>query len=477
MDNRLTRILFICTFLAISSSVAAQSLQDVNYLKVFNNWGPVITLSMLVAVGITLLYYGMAVIIGNSRLRALAINEFSNVMGTIIIIVIILGFLTAYGSLIFSMDKQAASDTVNMCDVSLASSQVNFLNSQQTTSPTYAVCQLLEAQGGGGTVTSNLNYGVAAAYVILANVTNQDAVNLNALNIFEYYFTELGQYTAQNSVCVTPTVTVCTGLNITYSYSPFFYYKNVRSGIQYILTEATVSFYIGLLEMLVIIIMIFGWPYILAAGFIMRSTFLTRRAGGLLIAVVIVWLFIFPFLNLFEYSALTNAPSLIGPSSLPGMQLIGLPYSTFGVFGTQQQIIYNANDVNFYVLPRLDYILNNDGCWPDIIQIGGHAVGGVLGVEAELTVYYSTPAGFVFNLISKLTSTTGYTVPQIPFVDCTNPTNLVNSLLDAANFYGMVFPFAVLIPVLNILMMLAAIKGLSSLMGGDTSILGLGRLV
>jgi hypothetical protein len=67
--------------------------------------------------------------------------------------------------------------------------------------------------------------------------------------------------------------------------------------------EAVLTFYVMLMQLLVITFFLFAWPYILAAGIILRSSFFTRRTGGLLMAISLVAVLIYPILYGMEYGA------------------------------------------------------------------------------------------------------------------------------------------------------------------------------
>ncbi|MDE1833933.1 MAG: hypothetical protein KGH64_01195, partial [Candidatus Micrarchaeota archaeon] len=62
-------------------------------------------------------------------------------------------------------------------------------------------------------------------------------------------------------------------------------------------------------QLLVILILLVSWPYMLAAGILLRSFTFTRRAGGLIIALTIVGTIIYPMLLLFQYASLSNISS------------------------------------------------------------------------------------------------------------------------------------------------------------------------
>ncbi len=497
-----------------------------NTNQIFGSWLPVVIIAVFIGIGIALAYYVVATLLNNNRLKQAALSEFSQVIGTIVILVIIIMVLDIFGSAIYQGDSQLTTAVTNICSSSqLGSSALNLTNSSTKASnagPTSIVCSQISSSSTSGTdITTNINYGLMATYVLMANVTSQAADNLNALNVLENYFTTIQQITPTESVCLS--VAQACALNpaafierYNYSYMPFWFFSKIRSGTLFVGTEAQMTVYMGLLQMIIIIIMLFGWPYFLAAGFILRASMFTRKAGGLMIAVVIVGLLLYPMLNIFEYAALTNANnpiSAIGANSMQltynSLQLMGkAPCSGAGLKqckciqnptmldengqvidtesgSTQYSICYSNNNpnityatntLNMYVYPKLSYVLNYDGCWPP----GSSVFEG----EALIAGSYIVPGLGLLLAVKDAIGAFATFVPE-PTINvggynigfACNPSALLKTLMDISNFYGMVFTSSVLVYVLNILMLLSAVKGISTLVGGDTSLLGLGRLL
>jgi hypothetical protein len=90
-------------------------------------------------------------------------------------------------------------------------------------------------------------------------------------------------------------------------------------------------FEIYLIELLLIIGFIYAWPYLLAAGIILKASMFTRKVGGMLIGIVIAGLIIFPIIFLMEYASLNNAT--LGP--------IGASASTIPVFTMNGKTLNN----------------------------------------------------------------------------------------------------------------------------------------
>jgi hypothetical protein len=491
----------------------AQSIYPItSSINVFYNWIPIIMIGIFVSAMIPIVMYALATLINNGRLKQMAIGEFAQVVGTAVIIVIIISALNFYGSAIYQSDTQLAQSVSNICSsAQLGTSPLYLTNSQlqiagaSNPGPTATICSgiINPASSGSSDITTNINYGLAATYAIAANITSQSAININALNIFENWYGTLSALVVTENICYPATCAANPAIapagpavfNATYSYSPFNLYGKIRGGTLLIGSEAQLVTYLGVIELIAIIIMLFGWPYLLAAGIILRSSFMTRRAGGLILSVVIVGLFLYPMLTLFEYAALANANNPLSPIGIPpviqganpynSMLLTGLPIQTSSsstisptgevtVVG-QAPIDYDSQFINFYVYPRLDYILNNNGCWPPY--------GSVTYGEAEVAGSYLIPGvGLILaakDFLTTLPTFGGIPSPGLTFLggfSCT-PENILTSIFNISNMYGIIFVSSVLLNIMNLLILLSSIKGISSLLGGDTSLLGLGRLL
>ncbi len=488
-------IFLLALSFVLASAYASTSLSGTE--NEFVAWIPIVLIAILVAILLTLIFYAIATLLGNARLKSAALYEFAQVIGTVVILLIIFGLFNIYSASVYGNYPKLTNAVSNICSPSqqnqLAGSPIDFLN-PTIQGPTKSICGLAGGVPSSG-VTQNIDYGLASTYAIIANVTSQAGMSLNDLNEFENFYNTLESVVPTGSVCW-PAVTCSaptgglsaqgagTGVSISYTTYPYYMYGKIRGGTLFINAEAELSFYTGLLELFATIVALFGWPYFLAAGLILRASFLTRRVGGLIIAVVLVALFLYPLLNLFEYSSLTNASSplsaiganVVSYQNAPLLQLKGQApctslLSSCILDNTNPIIDYNTGRIDFYVFPRLDYILNYEGCWP--------LAGSLLASEVKIIGLYITPGvGNALALYGLIGSFVG-SVPSflIDRVISCSPEALLNSVLSLSNFYGQTFVFMVMLPVLNVLMLLSAVKGLSSLLGGDTSLLGLGRLV
>lgn len=449
-------------------------------VSILSNWLPIIVLSVLASASIATIYYIIGSIMGNARVKAGAVNEYGQAIGTLIIIIIIIGIFNLFGNIIYT-ELVPKSTTMQICQ-QLYNTNIDFVSSNPsinapTGTPTQAVCSGIIQNVESGNLTANIDYGLGAVYVIISNLTNQIAWDINATYIFESYTGFLTNLDPFDKVCwpnITCLAPVTAGETVTYSYAPFAGYGTFRTVVFAVIGQADNILYADLIQLLGMLLLLYGWPFLLAAGVILRSSAFTRRLGGLMMAMCITGLLIFPLIYLFEYDALTNVNQPLTPigamqSTLPNLVMKGLNPQT----GTE--VDYGISNINFYVYPRADYILNYNGCWP--------TGGNMLKQELIIAGAYMTPGYGLYLAAHDFLGSFVGALPALPAILQANggricdPTNVVNSLLALENLYGMLFVLGVILPLINILIAVAGIKGLSLLFGGDTNLIGLGRLV
>jgi hypothetical protein len=267
--------------------------------------------------------------------------------------------------------------------------------------------------------------------------------------------------------------------------------------------------------MLIISIILFAWPYLLFGGIVLRSTFFTRKAGGLLIAITLGAIIVFPTLFGIEYLALGNG--------IPGATALS-PYNTtygFNALSPDSNSIapiptaitapngaYITGNylLNFYVQPSMQQIAEANKCWPGLgqnfgttasvlssIVLGAASPQAAAGIAALATYGFSNPLASaeladIFWLLNPIgnaasgagqllsagsTSSSGtFFLPSYCPVQGAIATNL-----EMMNAYGIIGVTSYFLPIINLIMTLSAIIGMSGLMGGNTSLEGLSRFV
>ena len=459
--------LLALAFVALSGISNAQSF--ITHYSVFTNWIPTIFIAIILGMVIAGIYYMAGVIVGNPGVKSNAISEFGQAVGTAIIVVILLGVLYLIASSALSTSSFSPSIPSGICNNYLSKSPLTLANSSY--SPTNTICSFVEqanTQKAESSNTVQLDYPLAATYVIEANLTTQAVENLNSLYVIENYIGFLSQFSPYFAICEpNGDLAECTipwtpvPFTVKISYVPLAGYDMIKQVTKPLESVAYITYESFVLQLVMIVLLLYLWPYLLAAGIILRSTFLTRKIGGLLMAIAIAAFGIFPLIFLIEYAALSGgaaASSPIGASNLPVLLINETNFNG-------QKIIYGSNTLNFYVFPRIDWVANNYNCWQP----------NILSAEVGLAWPYLTPYTLYAIFAQVLSMSFASSLPYINTA-CT-PSEVTKMIPNIINVYGVMDVTGFILPVLNLLIAIAALKGLSQLFGGDTNLLGIGSLV
>lgn len=559
--------------------------------SVFTSWLPIVFIAIFLSLAIAGLYYMAGWLLNNNRLKSSAVNEILQAIGTAILIVLIIFLFGLLGS----MMQQAASvkpSALNTLCSQLSTSKLNFTNSAFVSGgvdgPTTAVCSQLVPASGHNThgATQTIDYGLTATYLINANFTSQSAETLNELFNWDSWLNFLrAGFITYDELCFPAVDCVGSGgisgllggeagFSITYSSGILWGYVLHRGITPILITENTMILYIFLIQMTFIIIMLVGWPYLLAAGVLLRALVYTRRAGGFLISLVLVGVVIYPIVIGFEYSTLNNlqnpqpvtatgppVPGLypVGTPNIPALALCGRTISAqdaeaiigSGASGTltpsdemysvycytsastlatsyifknntpndttpnmpstvtacgslgqsSTTTCYEQRAFNLYVLPEPKDMIELYSYWPEFSSTPStsgqfsSSIGSInsqpysasdAGRESVLPGEFDLAINFVFNpyyagssvinLIAGFFS--GQYISSLPALPLPiGPNHIYNAEEALMNLYGIMVVSGVIVPILNTLIMISALVGISSLIGGETNLLGLQRFV
>ncbi len=312
----------------------------------FESWLPIVFLGILISFMIVALHYMLGAVLQNNRVKASAVGELGQVIGAVVIAVIVIGILYFVGTSEFSFVSFVSPGSVYSLCGQIGNSKLDFLSG----APSNTICGYIDSLDAGSTdITERLDYGLFASYAILANLTNQDANNLNSIYIFEgwigflYKFTSVFGICSPGETCFPPFVPRT--ISLTVSYQPLAGYQALESVARPLEAEANLTFYLLFMQMVVILILLFAWPYLLAAGMVLKSTFFARRLGGLLMAMALAAVLIFPLMYLLEYSAFSNLNlGPIGATNLPNVPVYEQLPGTSG-----NVIIYGSTSTGGYV--------------------------------------------------------------------------------------------------------------------------------
>jgi hypothetical protein len=141
-------------------------------------------------------------------------------------------------------------------------------------------------------------------------------------------------------------------------------------------------------------------------------------------------------------------------------------------------VIPEGITINFFVFPKLADVLRYNSCLPDNLPQTEFNFAAIY-----LIPFYSTLTGILGaagGLVSGLPSTpvdTGDLFHSVMGSFACGKDNAINSALAIANLYGVVGVAAYIMPLLNLIIVISAAVGISGLLGGDTDIIGLSKLL
>ncbi len=541
-------IVALSVFVSLFSIASAALPNYISSYSAFQSWFPIILIGLVLGILIVAVYYMAGVLLNNPRVKARAVGEFGQVIGTGIIVVAILAVFALVGTGQLSISSLLAPSSISTVCGQLSNQQINgqpnpyapklsMLNANSfyksagvvTPTPTNAICSAVDALASGTSgadPTPVIDYGLFSSYVILANLTNQVSFNLDAFYVFSGWIGFLSSFTAITTVCspITCLIPGVPGTGVSFSYAPLAGYSSITRIMEPAQYESVLTFYILLLQLLYVTLLLFAWPYFLAAGILLQTTFFTRKIGGLLIALSIAGVLIAPIIYAMEYTAFSGQTlSVIGANNLPTMPLyeqplvgnaivygelsgsgyVGGPLTPAPGCSAAQPYIWEqvcgfsgtdvppclstitggycpppaitkpTSDWNVFVLPHADQVIRYFNCMPTDLVTN----------EAEFSAFYLIPGysaiiGGVGALVGTVPGTPLLLQPGQPlyFNGC-SPNNAINAALALTNLYGIIFVAGVMLPLINVILALGAALGLWVLLGGDKDIVGISKLV
>jgi hypothetical protein len=464
---------------------------------------PLLVLALMLDALIVAIWYYIGVALNNSAVKGSAKGEFYQFIGTVIMVGIIIGSLAFLSTVYYStlgLTKLMSPSTIStLCQNIQSSSQFNLIGGtnsvlQGATTGTSAfpgICSLVN-QNSNPSVTQELDYPLAATSVVIANLTNQTVTNYNASFTFDAWLGFLSQLKPTLGLCFDkpPLAEACIVPNpydaplfdLDLSFVPYAGYSLISNNLLAFGQLMSLSVASFTAQLLLITIFIFIWPWLLFGGFILRSTFFTRRIGGLLIAIALAGLLVYPAVFAFEYTALGNGvPSAAGTTnSVTGLNstygfnaITPLP----GATSTVGNSIPSNYIVNFFVEPSIKGITTYYGCWPSGTVLGV-TTHGLLGSEAVDIGTLLLPLASVISSVRYITGfALGSATPSFPLPIACTPSGAISSFFALLNAYGIIGLSSYLIPIVNLIITVSSIIGLSELFGGDTSLAGLSSIL
>ncbi|MEM3199144.1 MAG: hypothetical protein QXD11_00150 [Candidatus Micrarchaeaceae archaeon] len=505
---------------------------------------PAVLLALLLDSALMAAWYLAGVALNRADIKGSAKAEFYQLVGTAILISIISGLLIMYSSSFASLlhgtslDPVVIANTCNSIESNtmlqildsnsiIMAGSYKYINNADTANGFPGLCTIASSAASTQSDTSNLDYPLAASGIIIANLTNQTAFNLNNLFIVDSYIGYMSSLSETYGYCLQPgpdpfgpcilpptSIASPTIMFIYASMKPFAGYNVVYQSLGPIANLLATSFESFIAQLLGISIFLYIWPFLLFFGLLFRALPFTRKIGGLFIAIAIGAIVVYPFIFAVEYLNMYNGLSNVNSSQsltfnsiygfnslLPTVALPAIPCSS-SVHGalasctlsTDQPITYGSNIIvsnnenteecqiyktNFFVQPNISTIAMLNGCWP-----GKSMVAAMFGDDGYLMLPLASSASILMSLIGNngngFFSNSGliYTILQQSYLPykC-GPIGAKNTAYMLTNAYGIIGVTSYWLPLLNIFITLIAIIGLSRLLGGDTNLAGLSKLV
>lgn len=462
------------------ADIGFPALALIGYLTAGKSLLPLVSVALLLDSAIVAVWYFVGSMLKNSALKAGAISEFYQLGGTVVITIAILSTLgiaaNMFSGALNSTHLMNSGTLTTMCDglmnpggnpnnLNILGPSYSLLSGGSSTSSTSSfpgLCNMLSPTTMGG----KIDYPLVASSVIIANLTNQTVTNLNDFFYVDNFIMFLATFTPSISACLGALDTCAAQAGVSFTpYAGIDSMKRNFKNMGSILTMATESF---IAQLILSSMFLYIWPYLLFIGLVLRATFFTRKIGGLFIALAIGGILFFPIMFSAEYLALGNGVPLTqaqlnayGYNSV-NAQTLQLPAGCTG--GTTSKPSCGSYNLNFYTLPSFKEIAIQNQCWtPHYILDEGLDVGGWL----------VAPIGFLVNLVNHFL--TGAPVGLFPIVCST--TNLAVMILQMWQAVAITGIITWIIPILNIMIVLSGVRGISGLMGGDTTLAGLSRLI
>ncbi len=431
--------------------------------SVVSSWIPIAILGVITGLLVISIVYIIGAIANSSKIKNIARLEYYQLLYTLIIIIITTWFISSILSKVFS--SILSPSQINEYFIQyLSNSPFGLIN--QTSNEFIAMESIINPNGNvPDPSTAAIDYGLATTYFIVANVTNQEMNNFNALYIFSGLVSFFSQLTPTFALCIGETCEI-QGLEsqadifITARERVFAGYSLLDTMLKPIIVQAILMNYLLIAELILLGAIVYIWPFLLGVGIFLRSLPVFRRIGGLFIGFAIGLISILPLTYMIEFVSFSNNQlSPIGANSLPSMTIYQKQVNTNN--------IYTFNAINMFILPNDTQIENYYGCWP----IDGNLLLEEVKDAATFLLPVTFPLTALFSVVNLVNTFGGIIISGC------GPENALNTVFTLAHAYGYTAIAGLLIPLFNIILTISGSIGISSLIGGETNLGPLSRLI
>jgi hypothetical protein len=146
-----------------------------------------------------------------------------------------------------------------------------------------------------------------------------------------------------------------------------------------------------------------------------------------------------------------------------------------GMLGPLQPPAPSCNyTVNFFVQPNLQKVTEHYGCWPTVFGAPGPLIGAELEDIESMMVPLWSAYGFTVSLISNGQQ------PSLPKMDLPSDCPVggaYNTFSAFLQSFGLIGVSTYLLPIINLIITVSGVLGVSGMLGGDTSLAGLSKFL
>ena len=324
---------------------------------------PLAIAALLLDSAIIAAWYFFGTVLNNNSVKQSAKGELYQLAGTAVLIGLVIATITIFSGSIEAalsstslMNPAALATASNSVCSYVSGSQFTLLNSGLSGT----LCNIVSGNAGLGPITSQMDYPLAASGIVISNLTNQAITNLNSYYQVDMFMGFMSKLSPTFKICLVDVVDSGECLVpeppdaflVRFQSTPYSGISLIYKGMAILGVLLTSGLYSFVLQLVFILIFLFAWPYLIFIGIILRSNFITRKIGGLFIAVAIGAVFFYPIVFATQYltlgNGLTNTPNY-------GNVISASPNSISSIYGyntiaSNSLTAIPGYNLNFYVL-------------------------------------------------------------------------------------------------------------------------------
>lgn len=466
----------LLALLAFSLCFAADPAQPIKFENIFPDYAALVVALLAIGILLTGIVYMAGSFLMNDKVKMWAKNEAVEIFYSGVILVMVVGAVSsAQGvadSLTAAFDPTTAALVCNTGPNAIPAFNQFTINGQDRIDSGYNLlpCHMRVAKN------------------FLATLFYETAGFVKTVGIVHSWYTYLSSF----SIDFTPVGTTTFFSGGAFSHALFGFLNTKNNALQFLFENGVkILTMVRFQEILLNFIAIAMFPVLLASGLVLRTFMLTRRLGGLLMAIAFSLYFVYPIFYVMG-DGILNAVASQNPQN-PGQYnpiLASLTYdvsalppkftnSQLPAMAESNGINTNAMDVSQNFLAQLGSLTSATNCQDQLDTIKKMEAGGTVATDDTKT----QSALDLFGSDNKMLGSwldDAYTKGGPTFLGMHSANKFNTSftsilvgidVLAKALFFSMFFSF------LAIFATIASIKSLSPMLGGDVEIAGLTHLI